>query len=103
VSEKLNNLDAAYDDYTKAIALKENFSKAWLNRGNVLQKQGKLAEAIEDYSVAITYDGEYAAAFYNRAVVRVKQKEKTLACEDLRKAETLRMKIDPKLKEAACR
>ena len=103
VSEKLNDLEAAYNDYTEAIALQESFSKAWLNRGNVLQKQGRLHEAIEDYSVAITYDEQYAAAFYNRAVVRVKQKENSLACEDLRKAETLHMKVDPKLKEAACR
>jgi tetratricopeptide (TPR) repeat protein len=103
VREKLNDLEGAYSDYTKAIALREKFSKAWLNRGNVLQKQGRLDEAVEDYSVAITYDDQYAAAYYNRAVVRVKQKKNALACEDLGKAELLRMKIDTKLKEAACK
>lgn len=102
VREKLNDAAGAYSDYSRAIQLKENYTKAWLNRGNLLTKLGRLEEALEDYSVAITYEPEYAAAYYNRGIVHERKKSRAAACNDLKKAEALGMKVDDKLRNAAC-
>ncbi|MDH4092576.1 MAG: tetratricopeptide repeat protein, partial [Cyclobacteriaceae bacterium] len=77
--------------------------KAWLNRGNVLIKQGKYKEASEDYSAAIAFNPEYAYAFYNRAIARQKLKQTAEACEDLQKAEALGQVVSEKLKKGICK
>lgn len=102
VREKLKDLVGAYDDYSVAIQLKEDYTKAWLNRGNLLSKLGRLDEAVDDYTAAITFDPEYAAAYYNRGVANERRKSRTEACNDLKKAEALGMKVDDKLRRAAC-
>ena len=99
----MDDLKGAYADYTKAIELDEKFEKAWLNRGNVLSRQGRLEEAIEDYTVAITHNPEYAAAFYNRAIARQRGKQTGEACQDLNKAETLGLAVTEKMKKEICK
>ena len=99
----MDDLKGAYSDYTKAIELDEKFEKAWLNRGNVLSRQGRLEEAIEDYGVAITHNPEYAAAYYNRAIARQKEKKSVEACQDLNKAESLGLAIPEKMKKDICK
>jgi tetratricopeptide (TPR) repeat protein len=75
---------------------------AWLNRGNLLAKLGKLQEAVEDYTVAITYVPNYASAFFNRAMVLNRLKQRDLACKDLQTAERLGSKVDPKAWKSIC-
>ena len=81
----------------------EKFDKAWLNRGNVLSKQGRVEDAIQDYIVAITFNPNYAAAFYNRAIARQKLKQTTEACQDLEKAESLGLAVSEKAKKDMCK
>ena len=49
---KLNDLDAAYDDFSRAIQLYPNFAEAYYNRGLVLLRQGKTKAGIADLSKA---------------------------------------------------
>lgn len=103
VKEKLNDLKGAYSDYTKAIELNEKFDKAWLNRANVLSKLGRPQDAVDDYTVAITFNPDYAAAFFNRAIARHKLKQSGEACLDLKKAESLGLVINEKMKNEMCK
>lgn len=100
--EKLKDFKGAFSDYTKAIDIKDSFAKAWLNRGNVLMKLERYEEALEDYNVALVYYQDYAIAFYNRAMVKAKLKKNAEACGDLKKAETLGMKVEAKVKGKVC-
>jgi tetratricopeptide (TPR) repeat protein len=83
--------------------LDEQFERAWLNRGNILSKQGKYKEASEDYTVAITYNPYYAFAYYNRAIAFQRLKQMTAACQDLQKAETLGQPVSDKMKRDLCK
>jgi tetratricopeptide (TPR) repeat protein len=83
--------------------LDEQFERAWLNRGNILSKQGKYKEASEDYTVAITYNPDYAFAYYNRAIAFQRLKQMTAACQDLQKAETLGQPVSDKMKRDFCK
>jgi tetratricopeptide (TPR) repeat protein len=102
VKERLKDYPGAFSDYTKAIDLKESYVKAWINRANVLLKQERYADAIEDYTVALIYIPDSAPAYYNRAIAKYRMDKLTEACEDLKKAESLGMKPDSKLKEKIC-
>jgi len=101
--EKLNDFRGAYADYTHALELNEKLEKAWLNRGNVLTKQGKYKEAIDDYTVALTFSPEYAYAYYNRAIAKQKLKLSTEACEDLKKSEQFGQSVSEKMKKEICK
>jgi tetratricopeptide (TPR) repeat protein len=98
----MKDYTGAFSDYTKAIDLKENFVKAWINRANVLLKQERYADAIEDYTAALIYIPDSAPAYYNRAIARYRLNKYTEACEDLKKAEALGLKAEAKLKDKIC-
>jgi tetratricopeptide (TPR) repeat protein len=100
--EKLKDFKGAFSDYTKAIDIKDTFAKAWLNRGNVLLKLERYEDAVEDYNVALVYYPDYAIAFYNRAMAKIKLKKNAEACDDIKKAETLGMKVEAKIRNKIC-
>jgi len=103
VKEKLQDDDGAFVDYTEAITLKNDYARAWLTRGNLLNKLNRQKDAIEDYSVAILWNPSYGLAFYNRAIARQKLGELKEACEDLGQAEKLNVRIPVGLREKICR
>ena len=103
VNLKLKDDDGAFVDYTEAITLKNDYARAWLTRGNLLNKLNRQKDAVEDYSVAITWYPEYGAAFYNRAIALQKLGELSQACEDLARAEKLNVQIQVGLKEKICK
>jgi tetratricopeptide (TPR) repeat protein len=96
-------LRGAYADYTRALELNEKLEKAWLNRGNVLSKQGKYKEAIDDYTVALTFSPEYGYAYYNRAIAKQKLKLSVEACDDLKKSEQFGQTVSEKMKKEICK
>jgi tetratricopeptide (TPR) repeat protein len=102
VRDRLKDYTGAFADYTQAITLKENYVKAWINRANVLLKLERFKDAADDYTVALIYVPDSGAAYYNRAIARERLKQLSAACEDLRKAESLGMKVDAKLKKKLC-
>jgi tetratricopeptide (TPR) repeat protein len=102
VRERLKDYTGAFADYTQAIELKESYVKAWINRANVLLKLERYKDAVDDYTVALVHVPDAGAAYYNRAIARERLKQLPAACEDLRKAESLGMKIDAKLKKKIC-
>jgi len=65
----LNNLDAALDNYKKAIALKPNSAEAYNNIGIVFKDQGKLDESLEVLKKAIALKPNYAEAYNNIGIV----------------------------------
>jgi tetratricopeptide (TPR) repeat protein len=102
VKEKLHDVQGAYTDYTKAIELQENLSKAWLNRGNLFTRQKLYTEAIEDYTAAISYQSNYGAAYFNRAVTYHRLRKLDEACNDLLRAEKFGFPVDPRMKSLFC-
>jgi len=49
----IGNLEAAVDDYTKAIALDGRYAPAWVNRAGVRRRRREFQEAIDDASIGL--------------------------------------------------
>ena len=60
-----NDFEGAIDSFSKAIGLKEGFTKAYLNRGSAYMEIEKYSEAISDFNVALN-DPEGKEAYYLR-------------------------------------
>lgn len=100
-NEKLNNLNGAMSDCSKAIQIDEHWAKAWFVQGNIYLKQNHWNEALENYNMAITLDDNYSLAYYNRAIIYMRLGKKKSACEDILKAEK-GMPVDRKAKASMC-
>ncbi len=100
--EKQKNYQGAFSDYTRAIDIREDFFKAWINRGNVLFKMERYQDAIEDFTVALIYQSNYAPAVYNRAMAKFKLKDREGACADLKLAEQLGMEVEARVRSRIC-
>ncbi len=79
---RLNNLDAALEDFNRAIGLRPKQARPYHLRGLIYEKQGALDKALEDFSHAIALDPEYGAAFYSRASLFTKMGDGRRAQED---------------------
>ena len=66
-------LDEAITALTKAIALRDNYSEAYNNRGLAYYRQDKHVQAIEDFLKAIQFDPNDEKAHNNVAIVFCKQ------------------------------
>ena len=60
--------DLAIEDYTQAIALNQNYTDAWNNRGKAYIAIRDWAAAISDYTQAIAIDPVYIEAWNNRGI-----------------------------------
>lgn len=60
------NFDEAIQNYTEAIRLKPDYTRAFYNRGVNLAKKRDFTAAITDYSEAIRLQSKYPEAYYNR-------------------------------------
>jgi tetratricopeptide (TPR) repeat protein len=76
------DLDAAIQDYTKAIALNPQHTWAYNNRGVARSDQGDLDAAIEDYTTAIKLNPQDAGAYVNRGLARHSQGDLASAIAD---------------------
>ncbi|NOT76162.1 MAG: tetratricopeptide repeat protein [Cyclobacteriaceae bacterium] len=103
VKEKLKDLKGALADYSKAIELDDTNEKSWVSHGNVLSKLHRWNEAIEDYSIAISLASDYGLAYYNQAIAYQSTGKLDEACNDLKKAESLGVKANARMKERVCR
>lgn len=85
----LGEYTQALKDFTKAIELDPDFSKAYNFRGVVKEAIGDFTGAIEDYTKAIELKAEYSLAYYNRGLVNLTMGKKDCGCSDLDKAAKL--------------
>ena len=67
VLQELGQLDLSIEAYSKALAIKPNYTAAYYNMGNALKEQGKLEEAIEAYNKALAIKPDHSDASYNMA------------------------------------
>lgn len=67
-----NQLEAAQEAYTSAIAIDPNFAVGYYNLGMLLKHKGRFADAIALYQQAIKLNPNYADAYQNLGVVFLK-------------------------------
>ena len=67
VLQELGQLDLSIEAYSKALAIKPNYTAAYYNMGNALKEQGRLEEAIEAYNKALAIKPDHSDASYNMA------------------------------------
>ena len=89
---KLDKLNEALADYTKAIEINPKYTEAYYNRGNVYGRQGNHSQAIADYTKAIETNAQYAAAYGNRGLAYQSQGNLQQALADFNRA----IEINPK-------
>lgn len=80
---RLEKLDLALSDYTKAIELDPHYSVAHNNLGVVYYKEGMCKEAITSYNKAIALDPENLEAYNNRAACYAQTGLYAQALEDI--------------------
>ena len=83
---RLDQYQAAIDDYDAAISLKPDFASAYYFRGTVKRSLGQYKEAIEDYDTAIDLKNDFAYAYYFRGTIRSDLGEHFIAIQDYNKA-----------------
>lgn len=64
--KQAGDADAAFRDYSKAIALNPKDEDSHFNRGKIFDERRDFAHAIKDYDVAIRLDPKKADAYNNR-------------------------------------
>jgi tetratricopeptide (TPR) repeat protein len=79
---RAGNAQGAIDDFSSAISLNTNFSRAYNNRGSVLSDFGKYDEALQDLDKAIEHDPSFADAYDNRGNTRARKGEPQKALAD---------------------
>jgi tetratricopeptide (TPR) repeat protein len=77
-------LEGAGTSYEVAVTLKPDFTEAWYNWGNALQKREKFTEAVGCYDKALGEKPDFAEAHYNRAMAlrKLKRYEEALTGYD---------------------
>ncbi len=83
---RLDQYQAAIDDYDAAINLKPDFASAYYFRGTVKRSLGQYKEAIEDYDTAIDLKNDFAFAHYFRGTIRSDLGEHFIAIQDYNRA-----------------
>jgi tetratricopeptide (TPR) repeat protein len=91
IHEKWGENDVAEKLYDSAVRAAPKLFSARYNRGQFLQKQGRLAEARADYQVALQEKPDEAALHINLAAIEIRLFEMTRDASLLRAAE-LRLK-----------
>ena len=66
-SKEKRKLNEAVEAYTKALAIKPDYTEAYNNMGIALNSQGKPNEAIEAYTKALAIKPDYDEAFTTSA------------------------------------
>ena len=72
----------ALDNYTKAIRLKPDYVKAYINRGIAKFTLGQHTAAIQDFDMAIQLEPNDASIYYNRGVMKQNLGQHAAAIQD---------------------
>jgi tetratricopeptide (TPR) repeat protein len=94
----LNKNDAAFTDFSDAIALNpkhENIKYVYNNRGWILQGEQDYKKALKDYYAALAIDPAFAPSYYGRASAYSKSGNLPRAIEDAKEA----LRLDPGTKK----
>ncbi len=91
VYHNMNELTAAYDNYSKAIELNPKMIDAYFNRAQIILQNKDSGEirlnmALNDLKKAVELDDKFIDAYYYCAVVQKKLKDYKGALENLDKA-----------------
>ena len=65
----LNNVELAYDNYTKTIELNKNMVDAYYNRGQIIMKE-QPKQALDDFVKAVALDSKFIDAYYAIAAIQ---------------------------------
>jgi protein O-mannosyl-transferase len=90
------DIDAAFADYERAIALDPEFQEAYNNRGLIYTKRKKYELARNDYTMALRLSPREAKIFFNRGMLHFWHKKYVLAMKDLNRA----IEIQPNFADA---
>jgi tetratricopeptide (TPR) repeat protein len=67
--EAVQHLEDAIADYTKAIELDPQHTRAYNNRGNAYISLGETESALRDYDTALELDPDLALTYFNRGLL----------------------------------
>ena len=101
VKSKRNALEAAYEDYSTAIAISPQ-PVYYNNRGINLAVRNQMQKAIEDYDRALALDSTYAQALLNKGVAQYHLGEHDLACQNMQQAYQLGLTMALPFLEQEC-
>ena len=79
----------AIDDYSKAIALKPNYTKAYYARGTLFMRNKKFDQAEYDFNKALELNPNYSEVYFNRGILYMNGKKFDKALDDFNKSLTL--------------
>ena len=65
----LNNIDLAYENYTKTIELNKNMIDAYYNRGQLIMKDNP-KQALDDFVAAVALDPKFIDAYFAIAAIQ---------------------------------
>ena len=88
---RIDKVDEAIGDFSRAIELKPDFTEAYNNRGNAYVDKGDFIEAVDDFTISIGLQPDFAEAYRNRGVAYLNKGDFNLALEDFDKA----IQLDP--------
>jgi tetratricopeptide (TPR) repeat protein len=97
---RMNRLDEAIADLSKAITLKQH-PRFYNDRGNLIAQQGDLDRAMADLNKAIEIEPRYAKAYGDRGIIRLMRGEDTAAELDFAKCFELDSRLEFQFKGAA--
>jgi Flp pilus assembly protein TadD len=83
---RTGELDAAAEEYRKALAIENDYPEACNNLGDVRFRQGRLDEAVAEYLKAVELDGRYVLARNNLARAYAQEGNLPAAENQLREA-----------------
>ncbi|MEI7898555.1 MAG: tetratricopeptide repeat protein, partial [bacterium] len=87
--------DSAIADYTRAIAVKPDYSGAYTNRGNINFTKDRFDQAIEDYNQALKYDPSDAKTYLNRSFAWFRRGNLKEALNDAETAKSMNIDVNP--------
>ena len=67
--QNLNNIDLAYENYTKTITLDKKMIDAYYNRGQLVMKDNP-KQALDDFVTAVALDPKFIDAYYAIAAIQ---------------------------------
>ncbi len=83
VAEKMNNLNLAEEEYTKAIIKNRRYTEAYIALASLRIKLNKLSQAMNDCNMAINLDNNNTDAYLVRSKVHVKRLDYPKAIDDI--------------------
>jgi len=96
VYSALGMLNEALADYAVVIREDPNHPEHYLERGNILRRQGRYDEAMADYETAIRLSPPFAEIYYNRGDLRLSLSYRDGAMADF----SYVLELDPELVDA---